>query len=334
MFKLTLLFRGKLLKVHHLSEGDSFIGRDPDCALHIDSLAVEPRHVRLSLHDRQLTLHALHEPGSVLVNHKPVNEQPLQDGDQIQIGKHTIKLTIDDSVAHDTPPTVASTPATTRGAPARIGWLQVLSGPHLGRAFPVEHDQHRIGKPGLPSALISHADGRYQIVALEGGDCRIDGQTLDSGGWLLRDGAIIECGELRLQFFMDQAVSVPSTNPGPHSAAALRHHSRISFDAHAYLRNETMVWQTQLIDIAFKGALIARPADWQGAKGDRYLLELPLGDDQTAVRMQVTVAHAQADRIGLHCEHIDIDSITHLRRLIELNLGDPELLERELAGLE
>lgn len=342
MFKLTLLFRGKLLKIHHLIEGDSFIGRDPDCALHIDSLAIEPRHVRLNLHDQQLTLYNLSDTGNVLVNHKPVSEQPLQDGDQIQIGKHTLKLSIDESVALAPPPPApapdvdpAAAPTATPAATPRIGWLQVLTGPHLGRAFPIEPDQHRIGKPGLPSALISHVDSRYQIVTLECGDCRLDGQALDTAGQTLRDGAIIECGDLRLQFFMDQAVSVPAAHKTPPpNVAALRHHSRISFDAHAYLRNETTVWQTQLIDIALKGALIARPADWQGAKGESYLLELLLDDEQTAIRMTVTVMHVQADRIGLRCEHIDIDSITHLRRLIELNLGDPDLLERELAGLE
>jgi hypothetical protein len=28
---------------------------------------------------------------------------------------------------------------------------------------------------------------------------------------------------------------------------------------------------------------------------------------------------------------IDVDSATHLRRLLELNLGDPSLVERELV---
>ena len=335
MFKLTLLFRGKLLKIHHLTEGDSYIGRDPDCALHIDSLAVEPRHVRLNLHDRQLTLYDLCDTGNVLVNHKPVTEQPLQDGDLILIGKHTLKLNLDETADLAPPTSPAETPAAaTPAAPTRIGWLQVLSGPHLGRAFPIEHDQHRIGKPGLPSALISHADGRYQIVTVDSDDCLIDGQILDTNGRTLQDGAIIECGELRLQFFMDQAVSVPTAHRAPPNAATLRHHSRISFDAHAYLRSDTMVWQTRLIDISLKGALVVRPADWQGAKGESYLLELLLDDEQTVIRMTVTIMHVQADRIGLHCEHIDIDSVSHLRRLIELNLGDPDLLERELSGLE
>jgi hypothetical protein len=35
----------------------------------------------------------------------------------------------------------------------------------------------------------------------------------------------------------------------------------------------------------------------------------------------------------LLCESIDLDSITHLRRLVELNAGDPALLERELTAL-
>jgi hypothetical protein len=49
--------------------------------------------------------------------------------------------------------------------------------------------------------------------------------------------------------------------------------------------------------------------------------------------MDVTVAHCESEHVGFHCDHIDIDSITHLRRLVELNLGDPELLERELSAL-
>ena len=41
----------------------------------------------------------------------------------------------------------------------------------------------------------------------------------------------------------------------------------------------------------------------------------------------------QNDELGLRCVDIDLDSITHLRRLVELNLGETELLERELSAL-
>jgi hypothetical protein len=38
-------------------------------------------------------------------------------------------------------------------------------------------------------------------------------------------------------------------------------------------------------------------------------------------------------QLSLSCTEIDLDSITHLRRLLELNLGDPDLIERELSDL-
>jgi hypothetical protein len=38
-------------------------------------------------------------------------------------------------------------------------------------------------------------------------------------------------------------------------------------------------------------------------------------------------------RIGYRWEKIDLDSFSQLKRLVELNLGDPELLNRELSAL-
>ena len=35
----------------------------------------------------------------------------------------------------------------------------------------------------------------------------------------------------------------------------------------------------------------------------------------------------------LRIEHLDIDSISHLKRLVELNVGDDELLYREIEHL-
>lgn len=49
--------------------------------------------------------------------------------------------------------------------------------------------------------------------------------------------------------------------------------------------------------------------------------------------MEISLAWARDGLLGFECQHIDLDSISHLRRLVELNLGDEELLERELALL-
>lgn len=88
----------------------------------------------------------------------------------------------------------------------------------------------------------------------------------------------------------------------------------------------------QLIDISLKGVLLARPEHWSGAINQAVDIEILL-DAGAVIRMQGCVAHLEDTRVGVLCQHIDMDSIAHLRRLIELNAGDAELLQRELAQL-
>jgi hypothetical protein len=90
--------------------------------------------------------------------------------------------------------------------------------------------------------------------------------------------------------------------------------------------------EADLFDISLKGALVKVPENWPGKIGDRCQLRLSLGM-QATISMTTTVMHVAGRRVGFHCDNIDIDSITHLRRLVELNAGDPGLLDRELPAL-
>jgi len=112
-----------------------------------------------------------------------------------------------------------------------------------------------------------------------------------------------------------------------------RHYSRVPFDTDVALINSSTQWQCKLIDISLKGALLERPPGWNGDVGDQYTLELPLGNDEIIIRMKVIVARIDHDMIGFYCKNIDFDSIVHLKRLMELNLGDAELVNRELSAL-
>ncbi|HHH49016.1 MAG TPA: PilZ domain-containing protein [Gammaproteobacteria bacterium] len=113
-----------------------------------------------------------------------------------------------------------------------------------------------------------------------------------------------------------------------------RRFSRIGFDADVQLVDARGSWRSQLIDLSLKGALVAAPQDWSGQPGEQFLMELVLGsDEEMLIRMEVSVSHQEDDHIGFRCEHIDLDSISHLRRLVELNLGNAELLDRELSAL-
>lgn len=109
-----------------------------------------------------------------------------------------------------------------------------------------------------------------------------------------------------------------------------RRFKRIPFNTEARI---VSTLKMQVIDISLKGALVTKPVEWIGAVGDILNIEIPLDTGDAIIRMETRVAHVEPARLGLVCQHIDLNSITHLRRLVELNLGDDELLHRELAEL-
>ena len=91
--------------------------------------------------------------------------------------------------------------------------------------------------------------------------------------------------------------------------------------------------ETHLIDISLKGALVERPAALDAPVGTALTLLVRIEDSPVEITMNGTVAHVSSERVGLHCTSIDMESMTHLRRLMELNLGDAGLLDRELLAL-
>lgn len=113
-----------------------------------------------------------------------------------------------------------------------------------------------------------------------------------------------------------------------------RQFSRIRFHHGARLLFEGNAAACEVVDLSLKGALLRLSGKLPVDTGASCVLELVLDDGIAVVRMEGRVAHREATRIGLKCRSIDLNSITHLRRLLELNLGDAALLEREFAALQ
>ena len=112
-----------------------------------------------------------------------------------------------------------------------------------------------------------------------------------------------------------------------------RHFWRVPFHATAELADAGGAAQAGRVhDLSLKGALFEAAEAWQGKPGEQCRLQVELSED-TPIYMQATVMHVEGRNIGLRCDEIDIDSITTLRRVIELNAADPVLLERELGAL-
>lgn len=111
-----------------------------------------------------------------------------------------------------------------------------------------------------------------------------------------------------------------------------RQFTRINFDKHTIIKHGDQSWDVELVDLSLNGLLIKQPKGWQIHTHDELTAAITL-DDEVTITMSIKERHREDGMIGFQCMHIDIDSISHLRRLVELNLGDVALLERELHAL-
>lgn len=109
--------------------------------------------------------------------------------------------------------------------------------------------------------------------------------------------------------------------------------SRIPFNGSVTLISDEGRWVCNLVDISLKGVLIDQPEGWAGKIGQSFQLEISLSEGKVNITMDVATSHIRDQRIGFCCTHIDLESITHLRRLLELNIGDEEQMNRELSAL-
>lgn len=109
---------------------------------------------------------------------------------------------------------------------------------------------------------------------------------------------------------------------------------RIGFSTPAWLVGaDGQQHQSEVKDISLHGALVSVTEPWTVKNGEMVELRLALdGHDQHIIMLAHQRFH-QSGAIGLECQQLDISSAEHLRRLVELNLGDEALLLRQFAEL-
>ncbi|MBT3310294.1 MAG: PilZ domain-containing protein [Gammaproteobacteria bacterium] len=113
-----------------------------------------------------------------------------------------------------------------------------------------------------------------------------------------------------------------------------RNHHRVHFDYIVDFEFDKQRHTCELFDISLRGALIGACTGATPEAGTPCKLIIKLdATEQTKIVMFGSIAHKKENRVGIICEEIDIDSMTHLRKLVEYNLGDVELVNRELDAL-
>jgi len=113
-----------------------------------------------------------------------------------------------------------------------------------------------------------------------------------------------------------------------------RHFTRLPFQSESSLEADGRINPCRLVDISLHGALVeALEGPFPVVEGAAVLLRIQVEESPVEIEMAGLVAWISDQRLGVQCTAIDVDSMTHLRRLMELNLGDPGLLDRELLEM-
>jgi hypothetical protein len=109
--------------------------------------------------------------------------------------------------------------------------------------------------------------------------------------------------------------------------------SRVPFHAQVVLYLHNQAVDVNLLDIALKGALVETASPMAIILQEKCRLVLPLTDGGDAIEMRGQVVHLEGKNVGIECQDIDVLSLTRLRRLLELNTGDADMMDRELSHL-
>ena len=112
-----------------------------------------------------------------------------------------------------------------------------------------------------------------------------------------------------------------------------RNFQRVKYDVEATLEIEDSVCDVKLIDLSLKGALLELGEANDLEVGQQGRLSFSLGDESHNIAMDVEIAHQETGKLGVHCLQLDLDSATHLRRILELYTGDSRIVERELTAI-
>lgn len=207
MPKLTLSFKGRLIDVFHLKEGETIIGRNSESGIFIDSLAISTRHVKITRNEDACHLEALDEEFPMQINHNPVESADLQHGDIIQVGKHTLAFSQDAiELAGELQQGPSAPDATLEEAEEDSqlqskSMLQIMNGDNFGKVIPLIRNMTRIGRVGSDCAMIVRRDSGYYISYLEGPTPPIvNSQPIGEESQLLTDGDMIKVGTTEMQF--------------------------------------------------------------------------------------------------------------------------------------
>ena len=112
-----------------------------------------------------------------------------------------------------------------------------------------------------------------------------------------------------------------------------RRFTRIDFDAESSIRIGETACPLILLDLSLKGALFESEQEIAVEQGADYMVSIKLLHSDIQLEFQSRLVHLRDNSLGFEFLSQDLETISHLRRIIELNIGSERGFQRELSEL-
>ena len=112
----------------------------------------------------------------------------------------------------------------------------------------------------------------------------------------------------------------------------VRRFRRIPFEAIVTIKTEQEVFTGELLDVALKGALVETGPLPELSLGSECGLKITIPASPIKLNFRAKLIHKEDNHSGFLFTSEDLDTLTHLRKLIELNTGDVEATRSELMN--
>ncbi len=108
-----------------------------------------------------------------------------------------------------------------------------------------------------------------------------------------------------------------------------RKYRRINFQTEADISIAETLHRCELVDLALQGALFKSEIDLPLTSGERYNLTITLPETNLILNFNGELIHHRGQFYGFIFLAEDVVTMGHLRRLLELNIGDGDEVDRE-----
>jgi len=109
--------------------------------------------------------------------------------------------------------------------------------------------------------------------------------------------------------------------------------SRVRFVAKVQINYDSRVYDAKMLDISLKGTLIESGTDIFLEKTKQCKIKLCLMNPDVTLNFDSELIYQDSKNLGFKFLRVDNTTMMHLRRLLELNIGDSDTIQKELSFL-